>query len=125
MHINDARFQTLRSLGHTGGTSDMLLQWLNSFIPIDNQQAQMNDAWKEAILQVSGLPRENYQYNDYWFRTMGSLGFFGNHISDRELAFWLGGGGLRLEEFIRVTDIPENRVTGDAEDRICLLPAVI
>ena len=111
MHRSDARFQTLRARGHTGGVNDMLLQWLNSFIVPENQQPALMDAWKEAILQeVPGLDRRRYQYNDYWYITLAFLGYFQPHISDRETAFWIGGGQLEIQEFVRVTDVPEDRV---------------
>ena len=84
--LNDARFNALRAIGHTGATNDMLVTWLQDGGAISNC---LPDAWLEMLAAHSLIGHRN----DTWYALLGDLGFEGQ-INDRELAFWLGGGVL-------------------------------
>jgi hypothetical protein len=91
MSLIDARFDALRTLGHTGSTSDMLYTWLAANGGVGDH---INDRWRTML--GANIPRtdfENYHYNDWWYDLLGSQGYTGT-LNDREYQFWLAGGVL-------------------------------
>jgi len=87
--LSDVRFATLRALGYTGSTSDMLLAWLQSAPfggTITEPNATVPDAWRAALLAAGGSG--DYQRDDWWYAYLGQQGYTGQ-LNDRELAFWL------------------------------------
>ena len=85
--LMDARFEALRAQGFTGATSDMLLQWLQANGATSNA---LPDAWAEMLLSQGFLQPLR---SDAWYQLLGDLGFEGN-MNDRQLQFWLDGGGI-------------------------------
>ena len=81
--LSDVRFDKLRGLGHTGSTSDMLLQWLlaNITLPVSKT---VPDAWREWLDE---LTFDTGQRSDDWFAYLRSLGHTGS-MNDMELQFW-------------------------------------
>lgn len=79
--LSDVRFEKLRTAGHTGSTSDMLLQWLQAG---GATASQMNDAWKEWLADKGYLTGSN---SDNWFAYLGSQGHTGS-MNDREIQYW-------------------------------------
>lgn len=95
--LTDVRFETLRALGYSGATSDMLLAWLQAGGPAagipTGPLKTVPDAW-EANLKLldtenpTFTPTGDYQRNDWWYEYLGFLGYTGN-MNDRELGYWL------------------------------------
>jgi hypothetical protein len=98
--LSDSRFESLRTQGHTGATSDMILQWLQAN---GASSGAIPDAWEE-MLAANGFVYG--QRNDAWFAFLGSLGYEGS-LNDRELAFWESGGTISPDG-VRITDQPDN-----------------
>lgn len=99
--LSDERFQALRDQGFTGATSDMILQWLQDAGATANA---VPDAWKQMLLDFTGLPEENYHRNDYWYQLLEDLGYDGQ-MNDREMAFWEDGGVLSTDG-VKITTQP-------------------
>lgn len=77
----DEKFAALRAAGHTGSTSDMILQWLQAGGATSNS---VSDAWREWLdikLFTSG------NLNDDWFAYLRGAGHTGA-LNDMELQFW-------------------------------------
>lgn len=85
--LSDCRFDTLRGLGLSGSTSDMLLQWLQQQGATSNS---LPDAWREML--DANLTEPTGHRNDDWYTLLGDLGYEGS-MNDRELAFWCEGDG--------------------------------
>lgn len=85
----DCRFESLRSQGFTGTTSDMLLQWL---LANGATTPTIPDAWDEVLTILVGAG----QYNDRWHEWLltNGYGFDGEQIHDMEMFFWCNGGLL-------------------------------
>lgn len=82
----DERFRVLRGLGYTGATSDMILQWLQANGATSNA---IPDAWREALLALTGLPPEDYHRNDYWREyLLTQVPNPPSQLNDLELAYW-------------------------------------
>jgi hypothetical protein len=83
----DCRYEALIALGHTGSTTDMMMDWL-----FDNggTGATKLDRW-ETMLTSQGFPYGSR--DDSWFALLGILGHDG-HINDREMLFWCEDEGI-------------------------------
>ncbi len=80
---NDNRFRTLRDLGYTGATNDMLLQWYQANGATSND---LNDAAMEMLIAVGAV---GGQVNDKWFNVLRANGFEGQ-LNDMFTDFWRG-----------------------------------
>ncbi len=80
MQTNDAQFKALADNGY-----ESLYDWLLTFKSGDS--AHINDLWKDTLVQLSGLPAEDYAYNDYLSTYLNSRGYVGS-ISDGLNSFW-------------------------------------
>ena len=88
--LSDVRFEALRTLLFTGGTGEMILQWLQ-----DNGATSdcVPDAWKEMLdLELTKLVLvPTGQRSDDWFALLRGLTHTGS-MNDMELQFWEAGG---------------------------------
>ncbi len=86
MNINDAMSKKLADNGYTQeALTDQLYAWLLTFN--GGVEMHINDLWKVALVQLSGLPEENYDYNNYFSAWLTSLGYSGA-FSDQLFEFW-------------------------------------
>ena len=86
IHINDAMSKKLADNGFLQeALSDQLYAWLLTFN--GGVELHINDLWKVALVQLSGLPEENYDYNNYYSAWLTSLGYQGA-FSDQLFLFW-------------------------------------
>jgi len=85
MAVNDNMFKALQDAGYTGALSDMLYQWLGTFS--NNPDQSINDLWREALINLSGLPEEDFQFNDYYSAYLTGRGYAGA-FSDQLNSFW-------------------------------------
>ena len=83
--IADEKFRVLRAAGHTGTLNDMMLQWLNAKAGVS--ASTLADASRQWLVNATGLPDADYQYNDYLFHYLGTQGHTGS-LNDRILQFW-------------------------------------
>lgn len=90
----DARFAALRGNGHTGATSDMLLQWLQAG---GATSGALPVAWRE-FLDAQGYS-DMPHFNDAWKRYLRDRGHVGN-LNDAQLTYWLDGGELTLTRYV-------------------------
>ncbi len=86
IHINDAMSKKLADNGFLQeALTDQLYAWLLTFN--GGVELHINDLWKVALVQLSGLPEENYDYNNYYSAWLTSLGYQGA-FSDQLFLFW-------------------------------------
>jgi len=104
--INDLIYKVLGDNGFTGAINDRLYAWLSTFTVDGEFQNAITDAFVGFGVDVSGLPLENYQYNDYIFAATGNDPAF----SDAWFDFWqaiddggeslpIGSGGVLLANY--------------------------
>ena len=94
--LADVKFAALRSFGHTGSMSDMMLQYLQSG---GATSSSIPDAWIEWL----ALKGFTGQRNDSWFAYLRGEGATGA-LNDMELQFWGGQVGARSPEVQAVFD---------------------
>ncbi len=80
MQINDAVQKGLSANGFAS-----LSEWLVTFN--EAKPAHINDLWRVALLVLTGLPADKYQYNDYLTSYLASLGYQGA-LEDSLFNFW-------------------------------------
>lgn len=92
--LTDARFNSLRTQGFTGATSDMLLKWLQA----NGATAKaVPDAWREMLLNQVPTNPNFYHRNDRWYNYLDSIApaEIPRQLNSLELWFWkpvLDGG---------------------------------
>jgi len=97
MSVTDNMSKSLQDAGYAGALSDMLYQWLGTFS--DNPDQSISDLWREALINLSGLPEDEYNYNDYYSAYLTSRGYIGA-FSDQLDYFWqdIADGVIDLPE---------------------------
>ena len=83
--LNDCKFETLRTAGHTGTINDMLLQWAQAGGATSDQ---LNDALLEYLLLNGAITPT---LNDAWDEFLKGQLLAGTR-NDMETEFWCGGG---------------------------------
>ncbi len=78
--INDAMNKALSINGF-----DSLYDWLLTFKTGDSEQ--ISDLWRDALISLTGLPANKYQYNDYLINYLAGRGYLGT-INDALMYFW-------------------------------------
>jgi len=78
--VNDSMYKALSDNGFDG-----LYDWLLTFKAGSSEQ--INDLWKDALVSLTGLPADSYQYNDYFSTYLSGRGYVGA-LSDALFNFW-------------------------------------
>ena len=86
--LTDNRFNSLRSQGFTGSTSDMILQWLKANGATSNS---IPDAWSEMLVSKGVSPIRT----EGWWELLDQMApsDVGRSMSDLNCWFWSEGGG--------------------------------
>lgn len=81
MTINDAMQAAFKVAGYTN-----LKDWLESWNDTGKPK-HISDLWKLALVNLTGLPQDQYNFNDYYNAYLGQRGYAGT-MNDRLLAFF-------------------------------------
>ena len=80
MQTNDAIYKALTDAGFNG-----LYDWLLTFKA--GPSSNINDLWRDALLELTGLPANKYNWNDYYSAYLTGRGYSGSLV-DQQNQFW-------------------------------------
>lgn len=80
MQINDAIYKALKNNGYSS-----LHDWLFTF-KVGDSDLDI-DLWRDALLNLTGLPAAKYNYNDYLAAYLKILGYVGT-LGDMLHKYW-------------------------------------